>query len=116
MKPTKWLCRLALPGWTPLLQELERQMMTEFDYNNEAANLNAVRKNMIESPYAKKVQVPYPITSYTSQHVLIMEYLDGVKLEKAVENSLVEALNGDQNIAKSFIQAKRKGKKRKRMS
>lgn len=106
----QWLCRLALPGWTPLLLELERQMMTEFDYNREAMNLKTVRRNMMESPYRNKVVVPQPIAKYSTQNVLIMEYLDGTKFEKAIENDLIEALGGDTKLAKSFIREKRTGK------
>jgi predicted unusual protein kinase regulating ubiquinone biosynthesis (AarF/ABC1/UbiB family) len=36
----KWLCRVALPGWKAILVELERQIMTEFDYRNEATSLD----------------------------------------------------------------------------
>ena len=106
----KWLCRLALPGWTPLLLEVERQLMSEFDYHNEARNLKSVRRNMMDSPYRHKVQVPQPIMKFSSRNVLIMEYLDGIKLEQAVENDLVSALKGDRALAKSLIKAKRTGK------
>ena len=99
-----------MPGWTPLLLELERQMMTEFDYHNEARNLKTVGENMMDSPYRHKVQVPKPIVKFSSRNVLIMEYLDGIKLEQAVENDLVSALKGDRALAKSLIKAKRTGK------
>eukprot|EP00985_Skeletonema_marinoi_P018431 scaffold10301_cov66-Skeletonema_marinoi.AAC.1 len=48
------LCKVALPGWDPILRELEMQMMTEFDYTNEGQNLLQVGKNMAKSPYANK--------------------------------------------------------------
>ena len=85
-------------------------MMTEFDYNREAMNLKTVRRNMMESPYRNKVVVPQPIAKYSTQNVLIMEYLDGTKFEKAIENDLIEALGGDTKLAKSYVREKRTGK------
>ncbi len=64
----------------------------------------------MDSPYRHKVQVPQPIMKFSSRNVLIMEYLDGIKLEQAVENDLVSALKGDRALAKSLIKAKRTGK------
>jgi hypothetical protein len=105
----KWLCRLALPGWTPILRELESQMMTEFDYIHEADNLEIVRKNMMASPYRNKVVVPQPLLEYCTPNVLIMEYLDGVKLESAILSDLTSALRGDEGLAKSIMEEKRRG-------
>jgi aarF domain-containing kinase len=105
----KWLCRLALPGWTPILRELESQMMTEFDYIHEADNLEIVRKNMMASPYRNKVVVPQPLLEYCTPNVLIMEYLDGVKLESAILSDLTSALRGDEGLAKIIMEEKRRG-------
>lgn len=106
----KWLCRVALPGWSPILRELESQMMTEFDYHYEANNLDQVRKNMMASPYRKKVVVPMPVKEFCTQNVLIMEYLDGVKLETAILNDITDALNGNRSLAKLIMEDRRRGK------
>jgi len=105
----KWLCRVALPGWTPILRELESQMMTEFDYIHEAENLEVVRKNMMASPYRNQVVVPQPLLEYCTTNVLMMEYLDGVKMESAVLNDLTNALRGDNGLAKKIMEEKRRG-------
>jgi len=81
--------------------------MTEFDYLNEASNLQSVRDNMLASPYKNQVVVPQPLIDYSTPNVLIMEYLDGVKLAQAVENDLAVALQGDKKLAKSLIDEKR---------
>jgi predicted unusual protein kinase regulating ubiquinone biosynthesis (AarF/ABC1/UbiB family) len=39
LKVFRTLCKVALPGWEPILREFETQIMTEFDYGNEANNL-----------------------------------------------------------------------------
>ena len=44
LKIFKWFCRIVLPEWKPLMVELERQILTEFDYVNEANNLRRVKQ------------------------------------------------------------------------
>lgn len=105
----KWLCRLALPGWKRFLNELERQMMTEFDYRREAANLRTARKNMINSPYRDKVVIPEPIENCSSPYILVMELLEGEKLADVAEARFAEILNGDRDMARTIIRQKRKG-------
>lgn len=103
------MCRVALPGWSPILPELERQFMTEFDYKTEAANLDSVRKNMLASPFKNRVRVPEPINKFSTRNVLIMEKLEGEKLVSVAENKLTEVLKGDKNLARTLLEARRKG-------
>lgn len=83
--------------------------MTEFDYFNEAASLEAVRQNMLSSPYKNLVRVPEPLTRFSTKNVLIMEKLDGNKLISVAEDKLAKALNGDKELAKKFMDDRRKG-------
>jgi len=103
----RWLCKVALPGWTPIIKEFESQILTEFNYMNEAENLRSVRENMLASPYRKKVVIPSPLIEYSTPNVLIMEYLDGVKLAQAAEDELAVILNGDKTLAKLLFDEKR---------
>ena len=105
----KWVCRIALPGWSPILPELERQFMTEFDYMNEAANLKSVRENMLNSPYRNHVYVPEPLLKFSTRNVLIMEKLEGEKIASDAERKLTNALNGDKTLAKTLMEERRKG-------
>jgi aarF domain-containing kinase len=102
----RWLCRLALPGWSGFLVELERQIMTEFDYRDEAVSLQDVRQNMMQSPYKSRVAVPEPFKSLCSKYVLVMEMLPGKKLAEAVEDNLALAFGGDRALASTFLAAK----------
>jgi len=106
-KTFKWLCRFALPGWTPILTELERQIMTEFDYRNEASSLNKVRENMMSSPYKNLVRVPQPVECYSTRNVLIMEKFKGNPLIAVAENNLTEILKGDRQLAKTMMEKRR---------
>lgn len=100
------LCKVALPGWDPILRELEMQMMTEFDYMNEGHNLLRVGKNMAKSPYANKVKVPHPMLDLCSKNLLVMEYLAGKKLAVAIEEKLASILGGDVGMARKVLKAK----------
>lgn len=102
----KWLCRVALPGWKPVLQELERQVMTEFDYSNEASSLEQVRRNMAKTQYANKISIPQPLLSLCSKHLLVMELLEGKKLSDAIEDRLTVALGGDRKLVHDFMRRK----------
>jgi aarF domain-containing kinase len=102
----KWLCRVALPGWSPLLQEQEKQIMTEFDYRNECENLLCIRANVEDSPFKNKVLIPDAIPAFTTSNVLIMEYLDGKKLATHVEDELTRIF-GLRDAAKSLLEKKR---------
>jgi predicted unusual protein kinase regulating ubiquinone biosynthesis (AarF/ABC1/UbiB family) len=103
----RWLCRLALPEWKGFLDELERGMMTEFDYRDEAEGLSHVRENMANSPYWDHVRVPEPVQYLTSKEVLVMEMLTGPKLMSAIQEELVAAF-GDKQKAEEFISARKR--------
>jgi aarF domain-containing kinase len=103
----KWLCRIALPGWKPILDELQKQMMTEFDYNQEARNLEEVSDNMMVSPYRDKIAIPRPIFELCSKNLLVMEYLPGKKLVSSMEERLASAI-GNKEAAKAFLKQKQK--------
>ena len=67
-----------------MLDEVERQFMTEFDYRCEAANLEAVAHNM-KRKFGSKVQVPVPLSELTRKHVLVMSFLPGRTLVTTVQ-------------------------------
>lgn len=107
-KVFRTLVKAALPGWDPILRELEWQMMTQFDFGAEAQNLETVRRNMAKSPYAAKVCVPRPMIELSSKRVLVMEYLSGKKLADTIEENLAEILGGDVAMARRALKAKQR--------
>jgi predicted unusual protein kinase regulating ubiquinone biosynthesis (AarF/ABC1/UbiB family) len=106
----RWLCRVAMPGWEPFLAELQKRLMSEFDYHNEAKSLNLVRNNIIRSPYRNRVRVPQPYKSLTCTHVLVMELLEGKKLNDAIEDKLSTFFGGDKEKAHELLAKKQRGK------
>lgn len=105
----RWLCKLALKGWEPVLNELHRQIMSEFDFRRETASLEAVRDNMANSPFKRRIRIPEPLSALCTKEVLVMEMLDGKKLSEALEDELAVALDSTEK-ATALLKKKRLGK------
>lgn len=103
----RWLCRVAIPSWRGLLDALEQQVMTEFDYRNEAQSLKEVRNNMLNSPFRQRVCVPEPIEELCCEHVLVMEMLHGKKLIDSIRDRLTVAFGGSEEKASEFLSKRR---------
>ena len=100
----RWLCRVAMPGWSQILDSFERRLMLEFDYCREARDMQEIRTNLLASPYdASIVCVPHPELQLCCPNVLVMELLDGTKLVNAIENGLTRAMGGDEKKAAAFL-------------
>ena len=88
-------CRLAMPQHVTAFDEIEKQFCTEFNFIGESKNLENVR-NSVMPKWGKLVHIPKPHLELCSHHVLVMEYLDGVKLVDGIKQKLgkVAALQG----------------------
>ena len=88
-------CKLAMPQHVSGFAEIEKQFLTEFDYKAEAENLNRVRANVLPK-WKSHVNIPRPHMELCSTHILVMEYLNGVKLVDGIIRGLekVAALQG----------------------
>lgn len=100
----RWLCRLALPGWKGLLDELERQMMTEFDYHNEANCLRDIRSNILQSPYRDKVKIPFPCYTLCTKNVLVMEMLNGKKLVDHLQSEIARVFGSTEKARRMLME------------
>jgi len=107
-KVFKWLCRIALPGWMPIVRELQKIMATEFDYVNEAASLREVRDNMARSVYRKLVKIPEPVDGLCSRNLLVMEFIDGTKLADAIEEEFTNVVKGDKDVVADILRERRR--------
>ena len=110
------LCKVAMRGWQPILDECYRQIMSEFDYRREAGSLDTIRQGMSKSPYWRRIRIPQPLTSVCTKNVLVMEMLHGKKLADSLEDELAEALGGDKDMATEFMARKRLGTLRCRIA
>lgn len=59
----------------------------EFDYRSEAENLSNIRSVMFPR-WEKDIHIPRPYPELCSKHLLVMQYLDGVKLVDGIRNKL----------------------------
>ena len=72
-------CQIAMPQHVPPLMEVEKAFLTEFDYREEAANLEEVRRN-VSPRFGDRVVLPEAFRSICTKDVLVMTRLEGTKL------------------------------------
>lgn len=105
----RWLCKVALTGWEPILDECHRQIMSEFDYRSESESLERVRLIMSKSKFRRRVRVPEPQKLLCTKNLLVMEMLSGEKLSDSLEDDLTTALGGNKELADELLHRKRMG-------
>ena len=99
----KWnadLRKLNLPG---IMEEFDRSIHKEIDYNNEFMNMQRIEMNFVENP---EIHIPETYAKYCTSKVLTMEFIDGTKLND------VYASTGDEfdkkllakNVLDSYLQ------------
>jgi predicted unusual protein kinase regulating ubiquinone biosynthesis (AarF/ABC1/UbiB family) len=60
-----------------MLDEFRRSLLRELDYRQEARNLTALERNLAKF---ERIVVPAPVDSYTTERVLVMDYVRGRKI------------------------------------
>jgi len=70
-----------------MLDEFRKSLVRELDYRREAQNLVTLGKNLSEF---ELIIVPKPIDDYTTDRVLTMEYVRGVKITKLSDVAKLE--------------------------
>ena len=72
---------LNLPA---VVHEFERSIHKEMDFDNELMNIRHLNDNFI---YNDKIIVPVTYPDYSTEKVLTMEYVDGVKLSEVISGN-----------------------------
>jgi predicted unusual protein kinase regulating ubiquinone biosynthesis (AarF/ABC1/UbiB family) len=62
-----------------ILEEFQRTLVHELDYQRETSNMVSIGENLKEFPH---IIVPKPIADYSTRSVLTMEYIEGEKISK----------------------------------
>lgn len=99
----KWnsdLRKINLPG---VMEEFDRSIHKEIDYNNEFMNMQRIEMNFVENP---NIHIPETYPKYCTSKVLTMEFIEGTKLND------VYASTGDEfdkkllakNVLDSYLQ------------
>lgn len=78
LRTVKYFCKLLQPEFLPMMEEMERQFLTEFDFRREGWALEKIGKEVNEK--FGGVHIPIPYRQYCTKRVCVMERLDGVKL------------------------------------
>ena len=94
------LRKLNLPG---IMEEFDRSIHKEIDYNNEFMNMQRIEMNFVDNP---NIHIPATYARYCSSKVLTMEFIAGTKLND------VYASEGDEfdkkllakNVLDSYLQ------------
>ena len=79
----KWNANLRnynLPG---IMEEFDRSIHKEIDYNNEFMNMQRIEMNFVENP---SIHIPATYARYCTSKVLTMEFIDGTKLNDVYES------------------------------
>ncbi|GMF19593.1 unnamed protein product [Phytophthora fragariaefolia] len=113
IKTIQDFCRYFQPAHLPYLVEVEKQFMTEFNYVEEAKNLDTVRSNIAKSPYAAKVAIPKPKMELCTKEVLVMEFLKGRKLLDGIQDHF-EAIAADKGVTVEFLKQDQERKDKER--
>lgn len=78
------LKKLNLPG---IMDEFDRSIHKEIDYNNELMNMQRIELNFESNP---KIHFPATYAKYCSSKVLTMEFIEGTKLNDVYESDSEE--------------------------
>jgi len=110
VRTIKLFAQIAQPVHVPPLIEIEKQFMTEFDYIQEARQLEMVRDNMMKSGIAgKKCEIPKPYIELCTKRVLVMEELHGDKLVVELKRDMerqkkrMEGMLQNEESAEEFV-------------
>lgn len=91
---------LKVNGLKQAQQQITRSIMDELNYKKEANHLSNFYKNFSDQ---KSIQVPKIYTKYCSEHVLVMEYVEGIK---ANDYKKLDQLDIDRKlVARRIIEA-----------
>ncbi|GGN93565.1 ABC1 kinase family protein [Saccharibacillus kuerlensis] len=97
VKRWEWVNRYQMPQ---LVEEFSRSMEAELDYTSEARNMERISKQFQQD---KHIHVPEVFWDYTSERVLTMSYVEGIK---PVNRQQLELKGYDvKNIASLIVNA-----------
>ena len=92
------LKKLNLPG---IMEEFDRSIHKEIDYNNEFMNMQRIELNFEDNP---DIHIPATYPKYCSTKVLTMEFISGAKLNDVYESDDFDKKFIAKNIIDSYLQ------------
>ena len=73
----KWNARLRKINLPGIMEEFDRTIHQEIDYNNEFMNMQRIEMNFIDNP---NIHIPATYDKYCTSKILTMEFIAGAKL------------------------------------
>lgn len=91
---------LNLPG---IMEEFDRSIHKEIDYNNEFMNMQRIEMNFVDNP---DIHIPSTYARYCTSKILTMEFIDGTKLNDVYESNSEEYDKKllAKNVLESYLQ------------
>ncbi len=74
--------RFDFRNWLEMSDEFGKNLFSEIDYLLEGRNADRLRRMMRDRP---EVRIPRVIWKYSARKVLVLEYLEGIKIDKVQE-------------------------------
>ena len=78
------LKKVNLPG---IMEEFDRSIHKEIDYNNELMNMKRIEYNF---EFDEHIHIPVSYSEYCTSKILTMEFIDGAKLSEVYESTTDE--------------------------
>ena len=102
----KWLDLYSFMRWDEAIWEIEHMMKEEIDYRYEASNLRRYKK-VVKS---HKVYVPTVFNKYSTQNVLVMEFIPGVLLSDFNNTQRIDPARVEQWCMENNFDGKKAGR------
>jgi len=87
----KVLARIIRASWAvPMIEEFGKQVEQEFNYEQEALNLETIT-NVLMPKFEGKIEIPSVCRDLTTDNVLTMTFVEGTRLDTALKQRLQAA-------------------------
>ncbi len=75
---TRWMPNVHTRALSAIVEEFERRIGEEMDFETEAANIRAVRANFARNP---RIKIPEVVDEISGKNVLVMEFVPGIRID-----------------------------------
>lgn len=77
-RATRWMPNVHTRALSAVVEEFERRISEEMNFEIEASNIRAVRANFARNP---RIRIPEVVDELSGPGVLVMEYVPGIRID-----------------------------------